>query len=107
MSEEVKIFRLLTGEEFIGKHIESESTDTHYHVKEPLAFALTPQSDIENKQLQVSFGPLVLFTKQDFLKVNRAHVVYEPVEAVAELSAQYNSLFGNIITPGPASIVKV
>lgn len=98
MSKNVRLLRLLTGEEIIAEV--TRETAVELTIKNPIRILLIPASDaqMKNGNPTVAFAPWMQFTKDDTVSLKKDHVLVnsEPLEQFLE---QYNRTFGNIIMP--------
>lgn len=102
--ENLKVIKLITGEEILGK---IEEADDHVIVTNPIMIALMPGNDGEPK---VGFAPWPIHsepTEKDIpRKVNKNHIVYEYVPAQGYIN-NYNQIFGaGIVVPPTVRIIK-
>ena len=90
---DIKLLHILNGEDILGNII--DDIGETYTVKNPCIIGLSAG---ENGKPQLSLQHLVMFSKQDVVKINKNHVVYA-VTVDNQIETQYNQMFGNIITP--------
>lgn len=92
----VKLLHMLNGEDILGNVIEKIETNSEfYSLENPCLIGLTTTED---GKPNLSLQPLVFFSRQKVVDINRSHVVYM-VEVDNQIEMQYNQMFGNIITP--------
>tara|TARA_B100000035_G_scaffold200838_1_gene171830 strand:+ start:309 stop:599 length:291 start_codon:yes stop_codon:yes gene_type:complete len=95
--KEVKLIRIISGEEIITEVL--DSGDGYLVIKNPLV--VIPQ------QGQVGFAPwaTVIDTERPEISLDMKHVIY-CVEVQPDVANRYNEIFGsNIITPDKQLIV--
>jgi hypothetical protein len=94
-TENVKIIRLLNGEDLIGEVVHQD--DVSVQVKHPLRVVLVP-SKANPEQPAVGLGPYAEYSDEKTFTFNRSHVtvMYTPI---TEFINQYNSMFGGLVVP--------
>jgi len=93
---EVKILRLTSGEELIGKVTQS---DNSYNIKK--AYILIPMG-----QGQIGFAPYMPYTKaEDGIDIPDMHVMFA-LQPMIEMENQYTSSISGLVT-APAGMGKI
>jgi len=93
---EVKILRLTSGEELIGKVTQSENL---YNIKK--AYILIPMG-----QGQIGFAPYMPYTKaEDGIDIPDMHVMFA-LQPMIEMENQYTSSISGLVT-APAGMGKI
>jgi len=94
---EVKILRLTSGEELIGKVTQSE--EYAYNIKKP--YILIPMG-----QGQIGFAPYMPYTKaEDGIEIPHIHVMFA-LQPMIEMENQYTSAISGLVT-APAGMGKI
>jgi len=92
----VRLLHLVNGEDILGNVIEKLETNSEsYTLENPCLIGVVAGED---GKPNLSLQPLVFFSRQKVVDINRSHVVYM-VEVDNQIEMQYNQMFGNIITP--------
>lgn len=107
MALNVKLIRLITGEELMAEVIDQpsklmESTPfsvdpTKVTIKNPIRVVVMPQRDPKAPP-SIGFAPWLEFAEDKIIELDRSHILFI-VTPVKEFINQYNSLFSAIITP--------
>ena len=99
MSNEIRVFRLITNQEIMGEVVESKTATTK--IKNPVN--LHAQFN-ENGDMDLKTSPVLLLSDETELTLNNSIVQfsYTPVE---EIQKQYKALFSKIIKPATQGIV--
>ena len=104
MAANVKIIKLITGEELLG-----EVADNHIEniviLKNPVRIVVMPNK-IDPKTPNIGFAPWAEFTDDKAFVLDKSHIL-AIMNPIKEFVNQYNSMFGglvlptgNLITPG-------
>jgi hypothetical protein len=93
----VKLIRVVTGEEIVAEVVSSETDDT-ITVKNGLVVLPTGQS--------IGFAPwaTVISKEEPEITMNLKHVIYV-AEVQDSVSQKYKEMFGNIITPQEKKLI--
>lgn len=86
----IKILKLVTGEEVLGK---VEDSVTQLKFSNPCVLQLVP-SRSNPDQIGMALLPYASYAKDQTIFIDKGSVVWEQ-EPVDELRNQYNSIFGN------------
>ena len=97
MALNVKLIRLLNGEELIAEVVGSIVETSKLTMKNPLRVMIIPSKSTPQNPT-VGFAPWVEFTDDKTFELDKSHVlcIMNPVK---EFVNQYNATFGGIITP--------
>lgn len=91
---EIKVFKLINAEEILAEVV--SETETHIEIKNPLLVVLqrSPQGEVG-----VGFLPYMGYVEGDKkFTLLKDHIIF--VKGVEDnLKNQYNTVFGNIVTP--------
>lgn len=103
--EDIKLFRLITGEELIAERITPDSLPPHDYVKfrNPIRFMLVPSKGNPNNPT-VGFAPWQEFSTDTEFTLDKAHVL-AIMTPIKEFKEQYRATFSKIITPKPGLIL--
>ena len=93
--ENLKIIRMLTGEEIIAEVL--EDVYETIKVKNPLRIVVMPSKTDPNAPT-VGLAPYIQFSDEKELTLNRYHVT-TVATPVADFVNQYNSVFGGLVVP--------
>lgn len=85
----LRILRLLSGEEIIG-NIKSDDAN-HYTVENPCSLSL---SMTQSGKPALNMQPMLLFSEQKIVKINRQHVTFD-VSVAIEIQNKYNEIYGS------------
>lgn len=86
----IKYVKLLSGEDFIAKSLPNEDTLTHFCFKNGLGLAQSQQG--------VGLREFLPFSDGEKFEVLKTAVVIQ-TDAMEQLKAQYNQMFGELIVP--------
>lgn len=106
MAINVKLVRLITGEELIAEIM--PSSDTVVKMRNPVRIVIIPQDPRlqydPNRKEQIGLAPWATFTEDRIFMVDKSHVlcIMNPVK---EFINQYQTMFGGIITPSTGLLV--
>jgi len=101
MALNVKLIRLLNGEELIAEL--SDQTSNKITLKNPLRVVIMPSKTSPNTPT-IGFAPWAEFSSSTKFELDKSHVlcIMEPVK---EFINQYNTTFGGIITSTTNGII--
>lgn len=104
MAVNVKIIKLITGEELLGEVIDYHIED-NILLKNPVRIVVMPNK-IDPKTPNIGFAPWAEFTDDKTFVLDKSHIL-AIMNPIKEFVNQYNSMFGglvlptgNLITPG-------
>lgn len=100
MVGELRIIKLSTGEEVVGNIVEKNGVV--YRIENPCVLGISMSSTGKaNLQMQ----PMLIFSDQKVVEINREHVVYE-VSVAIEIKNKYNEIYGSgIVLPKTQGII--
>ena len=103
MALNVKLIRLLNGEELIAEIIDSIVETSKLTMKNPLRVMIIPSKSTPQNPT-VGFAPWMEFTDDKTFELDKSHVlcIMNPVK---EFVNQYNATFGGIITPTSSGLI--
>ena len=84
MSEEVKAFKVVSGEEVLGRIVE-DKTDS-YIVKSPRAIMIQPGP---NGQVGITLIPLFASSQDGEIEIKKSHIIGEASKVSADLEKGY------------------
>ena len=101
MALNVKLIRLLNGEELIGELITDTENTNKIVIKNPLRVLVIPSKSTPQTPT-VGFAPWMEFSDDKKFELDKSHImcIMNPIK---EFVNQYNSTFGGIITPTKTS----
>lgn len=94
MAANVKLVKLLTGEDLLADIV---MTDRTVIVKNPVRVIVMPNK-LDPKTPQIGLAPWAEFSDDKSITLDRSHVV-AIMTPVKEFINQYNSMFGGIVLP--------
>ena len=100
MQNELRILKLSTGEEIVGK-ITERSADL-ISIENPcvLAIAMAP-----NGKASLQMQPMLIFSEQKKVDILRANIIYD-VSVAPEIENKYNEIYSSgIVMPKKQSII--
>lgn len=95
MALNVKLIRLLNGEELMAEVV--SSNDSKVTIKDAIRVVVMPQRDPKASP-SIGFAPWLEFSEDKQVELDKSHVLFM-VTPIKEFVNQYNSLFGGIVTP--------
>lgn len=101
MALNVKLIRLLNGEELMAEVI--SSNDSKVTIKDAIRVVVMPQRDPKASP-SIGFAPWLEFSEDKQVELDKSHVLFM-VTPIKEFINQYNSLFGGIVTPSTKLIL--
>jgi hypothetical protein len=103
MALNVKLIRLITGEELIAEVIHQD--EKQVVIKNPIRVVLMPNQSRDPKAAPtIGFAPWVEFSEDKKIELDKSHVLYI-VTPVQEFINQYNSIHGGIVAPSSKLIL--
>ena len=101
MALNVKLFRLLNGEELIAELCGEK--DNQIEMKNVLRVVIVPNKASPSTP-NIGFAPWAEFSSDTKILIDKSHIlcIMTPIK---EFINQYNSTFGGIITPQTSSII--
>lgn len=101
MALNVKLIRLLNGEELMAEVV--SSNDSKVTIKDAIRVVVMPQRDPKASP-SIGFAPWLEFSEDKQVELDKSHVLFM-VTPIKEFINQYNSLFGGIVTPSTKLIL--
>jgi hypothetical protein len=95
MAANVKILKLINGEELLGEIL--PSGDAMCNIKNPVRVIVMPNK-MDPKTPNVGFAPWAEFSDQKTFTLDKSHVLCI-IEPIKEFVNQYNSMFGGLVLP--------
>lgn len=93
---EIRIIRLITGEDILCDLVSGDKLDGLVVVKNPVRIVLMP-SKADPKTPSIGLAPWCEFSESKMIELQAAHVLYV-VKPIAEFQNQYKAMFGGVIT---------
>lgn len=107
MAQNIKILKLLNGEEIIGEVLDNGSSlggdNTKIRISNPIRIVVMPSRN-DPKTPTVGFAPWLEFTDEKNFTIDRAHVIVV-MNPIKEFINQYNSITGGLVVPTNKIIV--
>ena len=101
--EDIKLVRLITGEELIAEIVSYNAVDRNVVIKNPIRFMLVPSKGNPNNPT-VGFAPWQEFSDDTTFTLDKSHVL-AIMNPIKEFKAQYRASFSKILTPKPGLIL--
>jgi hypothetical protein len=95
MVSNIKILKLVTGEEILGEIM--PSGDAVCIIKNPVRIIVMPNK-MDPKTPNVGFAPWAEFSDQKSFTIDKSHVLCI-IDPIKEFINQYNSMFGGLVVP--------
>ncbi|NDB82032.1 MAG: hypothetical protein EB127_04725 [Alphaproteobacteria bacterium] len=95
----LRILRLLTGEDIVGE-IENEDAN-FFTLKNPCSIGLVMT---QSGKAGLNMQPMLLFSDQKLVKINRQHVTYD-VSVAIEIQNKYNEVYGSGIVVAKGNLI--
>jgi len=95
MAANVKILKLITGEELLGEMLPGGPSVCE--IKNPVRIVVMPNK-MDPKTPNVGFAPWAEFSDQKTFIIDKSHVLCI-IEPIKEFVNQYNSMFGGLVLP--------
>jgi hypothetical protein len=103
MAMNVKLIRLLTGEELIAELVFDDNQTNKIVIKNPLRILVIPAKSTPQNPT-VGFAPWMEFSEDKKFELDKQHILCI-MTPMREFINQYNSAFGGIIAPTSSSII--
>lgn len=94
---DIKIIRLITGEDILCEKVSSATELIHIEVKNPVRIVVMP-SKADPKVPSIGLAPWCEFSESKVVSLRWDHIIF-CVDPVNEFKNQYQSMFGGILTP--------
>lgn len=95
MAFNLKILKLLTGEELLAEVL--PSSEEVCRIKNPVRVVMIP-SRVDPEKPQIGLAPWAQFSDDKEFTIDKSHVL-TIMTPIKEFENQYNTLFGGIIAP--------
>jgi hypothetical protein len=95
MAANVKILKLITGEELLGEILPGGPSVCE--IKNPVRIVVMPNK-MDPKTPNVGFAPWAEFSDQKTFIIDKSHVLCI-IDPITEFVNQYNSMFGGLVLP--------
>jgi hypothetical protein len=100
MATNIKIIRLLTGEEVLGEVVENHTSEVYRYsllLKNPVRVVVVPNK-AQPDQPGVAFAPFCHWTKDTEIEIN-GDLIVATMNPVVDFINQYNATFGGLVVP--------
>ena len=101
MATNLKILKMISGDEIICEVVEDSSTNVT--IKNPVRVVVIP-SKTNPQAPTVGFAPWAEFSDEKQFTIHKAHVI-TMMNPVQEFINQYNGMFGGIVAPSSRLIM--
>jgi len=91
----IKLLRLLTGEEILAEIL--SSGDEVCRIKNPIRVIVVPNK-VDPKTPSIGFSPWIEFSDDKEFTIDKSHIVVI-MNPITEFVNQYNSMFGGLVLP--------
>lgn len=102
MAANVKLIKLLTGEDLIAEVVQSNDAN-EVMVRNPIRVVVLPNK-VDPKTPSVGFAPWADFSEDKVVAINKSHIV-TTMTPIKEFINQYNGMFGGIIAPSSSGLI--
>lgn len=100
----IKLIKLLTGEDILAEVIESDDVlSTELVVKNPVRVVMIP-SRVDPEKPQIGLAPWAQFSDDKQFTLDKFHII-TIMSPIKEMLTHYNSLFGGIVVPQSSLIL--
>ena len=103
MVANIKIIKLITGEELLAEVTISSPIPTSITMKNPVRIVVMPNK-IDPKTPNVGFAPWAEFSEDKTFDLDKAHVL-AIINPIKEFVNQYNTMFGGLVVPSSNLII--
>lgn len=97
MAANIKIIKLITGEELLAEVTISSPIPTSITLKNPVRIVVMPNK-VDPKTPNVGFAPWAEFSEDKTFDLDKAHIL-AIINPIKEFVNQYNSMFGGLVVP--------
>lgn len=97
MAANVKIIKLITGEELLAEVTISSPIPTSITLKNPVRIVVMPNK-LDPKTPNVGFAPWAEFSEDKTFDLDKAHIL-AIINPIKEFINQYNTMFGGLVVP--------
>jgi hypothetical protein len=97
MAANIKIIKLITGEELLAEVTISSPIPTSITLKNPVRIVVMPNK-LDPKTPNVGFAPWAEFSEDKSFDLDKAHIL-AIINPIKEFVNQYNTMFGGLVVP--------
>jgi hypothetical protein len=97
MAANIKIIKLITGEELLAEVTISSPIPTSITLKNPVRIVVMPNK-LDPKTPNVGFAPWAEFSEDKSFDLDKAHIL-AIINPIKEFINQYNTMFGGLVVP--------
>ena len=97
MASNIKIIKLITGEELLAEVTISSPIPTSITMKNPVRIVVMPNK-LDPKTPNVGFAPWAEFSEDKTFELDKAHIL-AIINPIKEFVNQYNTMFGGLVVP--------
>jgi hypothetical protein len=97
MAANIKIIKLITGEELLAEVTISSPIPTSITMKNPVRIVVMPNK-LDPKTPNVGFAPWAEFSEDKSFDLDKAHIL-AIINPIKEFVNQYNTMFGGLVVP--------
>ena len=97
MAANIKIIKLITGEELLAEVTISSPIPTSITMKNPVRIVVMPNK-LDPKTPNVGFAPWAEFSEDKTFELDKAHIL-AIINPIKEFVNQYNTMFGGLVVP--------
>ena len=103
MAANIKIIKLITGEELLAEVTISSPIPTSITMKNPVRIVVMPNK-LDPKTPNVGFAPWAEFSEDKTFDLDKAHIL-AIINPIKEFVNQYNTMFGGLVVPSSNLII--
>ena len=103
MAANIKIIKLITGEELLAEVTISSPIPTSITMKNPVRIVVMPNK-LDPKTPNVGFAPWAEFSEDKTFELDKAHIL-AIINPIKEFVNQYNTMFGGLVVPSSNLII--
>ena len=103
MASNIKIIKLITGEELLAEVTISSPIPTSITMKNPVRIVVMPNK-LDPKTPNVGFAPWAEFSEDKTFDLDKAHIL-AIINPIKEFVNQYNTMFGGLVVPSSNLII--
>ena len=103
MVANIKIIKLITGEELLAEVTISSPIPTSITMKNPVRIVVMPNK-LDPKTPNVGFAPWAEFSEDKTFELDKAHIL-AIINPIKEFVNQYNTMFGGLVVPSSNLII--
>lgn len=98
----IRLFRLISGEEIVGEETGTQPGMAQREIKNPCLIGLMPT---QTGQVTLNMQPLLLFSDTKEIKIKEQHILYDTGVDIKILN-KYNEIFGSGIVIAQQPIAR-